>query len=213
VYLYRQLARETQTVTMRDELRKMRRVLRRLGYTTTEGVLEMKGRFACELNTADELLVTDMVFEGSFNELTVEQTVALLSCFVHTEPCKGNIAGKLRQDLQPLYQQIQTVAKKVARARIDAKIVVDEEAYLNSFNPELMEVCFAWASGAKFVDICRLTDVFEGSIIRVIRRLEESLRQLGSASHAIGNAELKEKFESGADKIRRGVVFTASLYL
>lgn len=198
---------------MRDELRRMRRVLRRLGYTTAEGVLEMKGRFACELNTSDEILVTDMVFEGVFNSLTVEQVVALLSCFVHSEPCKSSAANKLRQDLQPLYQHIQTVAKKVTRARLDAKITVDEEAYLNSFNPELMEVAFAWASGAKFVDICRLTDVFEGSIIRVIRRLEEMLRQLGSASGAIGNVELKEKFESGAEKIRRGVVFTASLYL
>ena len=198
---------------MRDELRRMRRVLRRLGYTTAEGVLETKGRFACELNTADEILVTDMVFEGSFNELSVEQTVALLSCFVHSEPSKANAATKLRQDLQPLYQQLQTVAQKVARARLDAKIAVDEEAYFKSFNPELMEVSFAWASGAKFVDVCRLTEVFEGSIIRVIRRLEELLRQLASASLAIGNVELKEKFESGADKIRRGVVFTASLYL
>jgi superfamily II RNA helicase len=30
---------------------------------------------------------------------------------------------------------------------------------------------------------------------------------------AIGNTDLKAKFEEGADKIRRGVVFTASLYL
>ncbi|CAE7776108.1 MTREX, partial [Symbiodinium microadriaticum] len=210
---YRQLSRETQTITMRDELRRMRRVLRRLGYTTAEGVLETKGRFACELNTADEILMTDMVFDGIFNELSVEQTVALLSCFVHSEPSKAGAATELRKDLQPLYQQLQTVAQKVARARIDAKITVDEEAYFKSFNPELMEVAFAWASGAKFVDICRLTDVFEGSIIREIRRLEESLRQLASASLAIGNVELKDKFETGADRIRRGVVFTASLYL
>ena len=30
---------------------------------------------------------------------------------------------------------------------------------------------------------------------------------------AIGNMELKNKFEIGADKIRRGVVFAASLYV
>jgi ATP-dependent RNA helicase DOB1 len=76
-----------------------------------------------------------------------------------------------------------------------------------------MEVCYAWCAGAKFSEVCRLTEVFEGSIIRVIRRLEELLRQLASASLAIGNTELKTRFEEGADKIRRGVVFTASLYL
>lgn len=73
----------------------------------------------------------------------------------------------------------------------------------------------AWfySTGAKFIDICKLTDTFEGSIIRVLRRLEELLRQLAAASLAIGNAELKLMFEDGARRIRRGVVFAASLYL
>jgi len=48
--------------------------------------------------------------------------------------------------------------------------------------------------------------VFEGSIIRV-------LRQMASAALAIGNQELRLLFEHGAKRIRRGVVFAASLYL
>jgi len=59
----------------------------------------------------------------------------------------------------------------------------------------------------------KLTDVFEGSIIRVIRRLEEMLRQLASASQAIGDMTLKEKFEESSKRIRRDIVFAASLYL
>jgi ATP-dependent RNA helicase DOB1 len=209
---FRQLSRESQAVTMRDELKKMRKVLRRSGFITADGVLETKGRFSCELSTADELVVTDMVFDGVFNELTTEQTVSLLSCFVHSEPSKEG-AANVRPDLQKIYTQLQVVARKIAKVRIDAKIAVDEEEYVKSFNPELMEVCYAWCAGAKFSEVCRLTEVFEGSIIRVIRRLEELLRQLASASMAIGNTDLKAKFEEGADKIRRGVVFTASLYL
>ena len=64
-----------------------------------------------------------------------------------------------------------------------------------------------------FYYLGKLTDVFEGSIVRVIRRLEELLRQLATAATAIGNIELKKLFEDGATKIRRGVVFAASLYL
>ena len=64
-----------------------------------------------------------------------------------------------------------------------------------------------------FYHLGKLTDVFEGSIVRVIRRLEELLRQLATAATAIGNIELKKLFEDGATKIRRGVVFAASLYL
>ena len=54
---------------------------------------------------------------------------------------------------------------------------------------------------------------FEGSIIRAMRRLEELLRQLCSAANSIGNSELEEKFLTGIQKIKRDIVFSASLYL
>lgn len=211
-------ASESQSVTMKAELKKRMRILRRVGYISPAGVLETKGRFACELNTGDELVLTDMIFEGVFNALTVEQSVALLSCFVHREGGTKATEGKsllsmVREDLQGAYRQLQTIARNVAKVSIDAKLVLDEEEYCNSFNPGMCDVLYGWSTGAKFIDICKLTDVFEGSIIRTIRREEELLRQLASACLAIGNDELKTKFEEGAEKIRRGVVFAASLYL
>lgn len=45
----------------------------------------MKGRVACEISSGDELLLTELIFNGAFNDLTVEQGVALLSCFVFQE--------------------------------------------------------------------------------------------------------------------------------
>jgi ATP-dependent RNA helicase DOB1 len=42
-----------------------------------------------------------------------------------------------------------------------------------------------------------MTDVFEGSIIRCMRRLEEMLRQMCAAAKAIGNTELENKFAEG----------------
>lgn len=86
-------------------------------------------------------------------------------------------------------------------------------AAVNSFNPSLVDVSYAWTTGAKFSEVVQLTDIFEGSIIRALRRLEELLRQLASAALAIGNNDLKLLFEDGATRIRRGVVFAASLYL
>lgn len=35
--------------------------------------------------SADELLLTEMMFNGIFNDLTAEQATALLSCFVFQE--------------------------------------------------------------------------------------------------------------------------------
>ena len=58
-----------------------------------------------------------------------------------------------------------------------------------------------------------MTDIFEGSIIRCMRRLEELLRQMCQAAKSIGNTELECKFAEGITKIKRDIIFANSLYL
>lgn len=58
-----------------------------------------------------------------------------------------------------------------------------------------------------------MTNIFEGSLIRLFRRLEELLRQLGEAAKQMGNEELTKKFDESLAKIRRDIVAAQSLYL
>ena len=45
---------------------------------------------------------------------------------------------------------------------VEHRLIADEDEYVKSFNPGLVDVCYAWSSGSSFADICRLTEVFEG---------------------------------------------------
>lgn len=58
----------------------------------------------------------------------------------------------------------------------DTRAQVDE--YVESFKPTLMDVLYSWSKGAPFRDICLMTDLYEGSIIRATRRLDELMQQL-----------------------------------
>ena len=108
---------------------------------------------------------------------------------------------------------MQESARRIAKVCQESKLPVDEDQYVGQFRHELMDVVFAWCQGAKFSQICKMTDVFEGSIIRSMRRLEELLRQMVVASKSIGNSHLESKFSEGITKIKRDIVFAASLYL
>ncbi len=55
--------------------------------------------------------------------------------------------------------------------------------------------------------------VLQGSLVRVVRREEELLRQLVAATRAIGEEGLASKFEEGIARIKRDIIFAASLYL
>lgn len=58
-----------------------------------------------------------------------------------------------------------------------------------------------------------MTDVYEGSLIRLFRRLEELLRQMAQAAKVMGSEDLEKKFEEALTKVRRDIVAAQSLYL
>lgn len=203
--------RSSTVLAFKDELKARKRVLRRLGYVTSDDVVEVKGKVACEISSADELTLTELMFSGALKDATVEQMVALLSCFVWQEKLQD--APKPREELDLLFYQLQETARRVANLQLECKIQIDVESFVNSFRPDIMEAVYSWARGSKFYQIMEMTQVFEGSLIRAIRRLEEVLQQLILASKSIGETELEAKLEEAVNKIKRDIVFAASLYL
>ncbi|XP_014207975.1 superkiller viralicidic activity 2-like 2 isoform X2 [Copidosoma floridanum] len=203
--------KRAKSVLQMDELKCRKRVLRRLVYCTPADVIELKGRVACELHGADELLMTEMIFNGLFNSLTVPQMTALISCFVCDD--KSSEMPKSIEELSGPLRQMQEIAKKIAKISTESNLELDEEQYVEKFKPFLMDVVYAWCKGATFLQVCKMTDIFEGSIIRCMRRLEEVLRQLLQAAKNIGNTDLENKFSEAIKLLKRDIVFAASLYL
>ncbi|KAG8689558.1 ATP-dependent RNA helicase mtr4, partial [Ceratobasidium sp. 395] len=100
-------------VMQMDELKCRKRVLRRLGFASATDVVEIKGRVACEISTGDELLLTEMIFNGVFNTLLPEQCAALLSCFVFGE--KSEQQTKLKEELAGPLRVLQEIARRIAK--------------------------------------------------------------------------------------------------
>ncbi|KAH7911745.1 ATP-dependent RNA helicase [Hygrophoropsis aurantiaca] len=203
----------THDVLQLEELKCRKRVLRRLGFTNSSDIAEMKGRVACEISTGDELLLTELIFNGVFNALLPEQCASLLSCFVFTE--KSEQVTKLTEELAAPLRVMQELARRIAKVSQESKLPLVEDEYVSSFKVELMDAVVQWCRGASFSDICKLTDQFEGNLIRVFRRLGELLRQMAQAAKVIGNSELEEKFQKASEMLERpnSVIFCSSLYL
>jgi ATP-dependent RNA helicase DOB1 len=215
------------SVIQLDELKSRKRVLRRLGFIDDADVVQLKARVACEISTGDELVLSELLFNRFFNELTPEQCAACLSCFIFEE--KTQEVSPLKEELAKPYREIQQQARVIAKISQESKLTVNEEEYLKSFKFELMEVVFAWSKGATFAQIwyvgsmmlerivtnmcSKMTDVYEGSLIRLFRRLEELLRQIAQAAKVMGSEELEQKFTAALELVRRDLVAAQSLYL
>ena len=53
----------------------------------------------------------------------------------------------------------------------------------------------------------------QGSLVRAVRRVEEVLRQATAGAKVMGEQDLVALFEDGIARIKRDIVFAASLYL
>ncbi|MCJ1386484.1 ATP-dependent RNA helicase mtr4 [Xylographa soralifera] len=181
-----------------DELKCRKRVLRRLHFINEAEVVELKARVACEISTGDELLLSELLFNRFFNELTPEVCAAVLSCFIFEEKAD---APALKDELAKPFREIQAQARIIAKVSQESKLQLNEEEYVQGFKYQLMEVVYAWAHGRSFAEICKMTDVYEGSLIRLFRRLEELLRQMAQASKVMGSEDLEQKFEQSLAKV------------
>jgi ATP-dependent RNA helicase DOB1 len=139
------------SVLQLDELKNRKRVLRRLGFVNDADVVQLKARVACEISTGDELVLSELLFNRFFNELTPEQCAATLSCFIFEE--KSDEAPALKEELAKAFREVQAQARQIAKVSMECKVLVNEEEYLQSFKHQLMEVVFAWCNGASFAQI------------------------------------------------------------
>ncbi|OIT01997.1 PREDICTED: DExH-box ATP-dependent RNA helicase DExH10-like [Nicotiana attenuata] len=204
--------RDSQLQKFRDELRNRSQVLKKLGHIDADGVVQLKGRAACLIDTGDELLVTELMFNGTFNDLNHHQVAALASCFIPGDRTTEQIL--LRDELAKPLRQLQDSARKIAEIQNECKLEVNVDEYVDAaVRPFLMDVIYCWSKGASFAEVIQMTDIFEGSIIRLARRLDEFLNQLKAAAHAVGETDLENKFGAASDSLRRGIMFANSLYL
>lgn len=135
-----------------DELKSRKRVLRRLGFINDEEVVQLKARVACEISTGDghELLLSELLFNRFFNELSPEMCAAVLSCFIFEERSQSL---PLQGELDKAFREIQAQARIIAKVSQESKLKLNEEEYVKSFKHELMEVVLAWAGGKSFAEI------------------------------------------------------------
>ncbi|KAH9728396.1 DExH-box ATP-dependent RNA helicase DExH10 [Citrus sinensis] len=182
--------RDSQIQKFRDELKNRSRVLKKLGHINADGVVQLKGRAACLIDTGDELLVTELMFNGEY--LTICSSI-----------------------LFPLYAESHlTCCQNFGQIQNECKLEVNVDEYVEStVRPFLMDVIYCWSKGATFAEVIQMTDIFEGSIIRSARRLDEFLNQLRAAAQAVGEVNLEKKFAAASESLRRGIMFSNSLYL
>lgn len=205
-------ALSSDNLEMMPEFNKRLAVLKRLQYVSDAGTVQLKGRVACEINSCEELIVTEMIFENFFTPLEPEEVVSVLSCLINQT--KSDISPRLTERVEAAKDKLVQLTMTLGQIQLEAGIDTAPLEYKStSLNFALMEVAYEWARSMTFHDITSLTDIAEGNIVRAITHLDQLCREVKNAARVIGDSALYSKMERCEALIKRDIVFSASLYI
>ena len=187
-------------------------VLQRMGYLDENRTVTLKGRVACEIATGDELVGTEIIFAGVLADIPSEEAVALLAALVFQE--KNASPPSLEGSLKAACERAKELALAAGEIQMAHGIPIAADEFVETtLRFGLSEVVYEWARGTQFADICKFTDVQEGSVVRTIVRLDEMCRDVRNAARIMGDSALFTKMEEASAQIKRDIVFSASLYV
>ncbi|GAM27183.1 hypothetical protein SAMD00019534_103580 [Acytostelium subglobosum LB1] len=189
------------------------KILQTLGYIDQDNNVLVKGKVSREINTCEELIIPELIFENAFLNLDPAEIVAVLSTLIFQE--KDAKEPSLTPRLLEAKRNLQELTNRLTLIQLEHHLDVpsqdDERSRLLNFG--LMEVCYEWARGMPFHEICQLTNVLEGSIVRAITRIGETCQEVRNSARIIGDTKLFQKMEEAAKLIKRDIVFASSLYI
>ncbi|HEX3032631.1 MAG TPA: hypothetical protein VHS59_10380, partial [Bacillota bacterium] len=169
------------------DYRAKRKLLAELGFVDAEG-LSARGRFASKVYV-QELLVTELYFEGVFHEFDLDQINAMVACIGY-EGRKNDWFRKGKVfDLDRIY----TIIAHLNRMEHE---MLRTNTML--FQPEVALLAYQWSAGEEFANLRQYCNLQDGDIVSVMRRTIDLLRQIRSAA-----GEDKAIFGKLSDCIRR----------
>ncbi|GAW81999.1 ATP-dependent RNA helicase [Plasmodium gonderi] len=175
-------------------------------------IVTMKGQIASAILSVDELVISELFFSNFFSKYSYDYICAFLSCFVYDESTNKEISIN-DPILVEGYQQIIKTATHVSNKMNECGMNINLKDYLDKFKSAIMPIVLLWVRGYSFMEILTDSQIYEGSIIRTLRRLDELLRQMICAFRGINNESMCEILTTATKKLRRGIPFSPSLYL
>ncbi|EGV66332.1 Antiviral helicase ski2 [Yamadazyma tenuis] len=190
-------------------------VLNHLGFIDAEYNVLLKGRVACEVNSGWELVMTELILDNFLGDFEPEEIVALLSAFVFEGKASSEEEPAITPRLTRGKDRINKIVEDITNVYIEYKVMLtsEEEEFTTRKRFALMNVVYEWARGMSFNEIMQSSSEAEGTIVRVITRLDEVCREVKNAALIIGDSTLHSKMTQAQEKIKRDIVFCGSLYL
>jgi len=173
--------------------RQMTQVLKKFGYIGHDRELLPRGIFCSKIHV-QELLVTELMFDGFFHENSDAVVNGVLAGIANeNNPLEESY--KFSFDLNQIYSKLLYISMAEGEVGLDSN---------GWFSNNLCGAVAAWTENEDWNDIIRIAEIPEGDFVNVCRRTTDLLRQVRNACPE--DIHLKNKLNRCISRIDKGIV-------
>ena len=175
--------------------------------------LTMKGIVASQINECNEIVFTECLLNGIFDNLNTIELASILGVFCDSklaeEDKRGNINNLVIPDkIKEKLFKIKTIMNTFEEDERKRGIQLSNEWDMNL---DMVEYTYLWASGKSFSEIGFMN--FEGNFIRDMIRIDNIAKDLIIMGEVTGNLNVMNTASFINEKIIRDIVTIDSLYV
>ena len=173
--------------------------------------MELKGKAAKEITSADCIIVTELLLSNIIDKLTIDELIAFLSSFIINQ----NIIDFEDPDISENFTNAINDFKKIYDnlIEIEKNENFEENTYNRRIGFYLAKPIQSWMLGKHFNEILNECEMEEGKIFSMINRMVTFFDSICEFYKVLGNTTLGEKFVNAKSILLREIMTCQSLYL
>lgn len=172
----------------------------------------VRGILASEISECNEIILTELLLSDILDPLSAPEIVAVLASFIPEKSSEDTTLKTLGVPEQ--------VSQAICNLEYGAQSFEDYEDQMKisigtdwKLHLGFVEPAFLWASGHDILEVHKKCEIFEGSFIRNILRINNIVDNVKTLAEHINKPHLLERLDSIERLIVRDQVTTDSLYI
>jgi superfamily II RNA helicase len=173
-----------------------------------------KGIIAMGINECQELLFTEIIYQGFLDNLEFPEIIAIISCFINE--VDQSSSEKYISDLNVskktinVLNKIKLLSENFIKKEDNLQLYIDSDynLYLDFIEPS-----YIWANGGTISDVYKYTSIYDGNFVKAIMRINNICENLMNICKNIEKYNICSKLENYDKILIRDITSINSLYV
>ena len=173
-----------------------------------------KGIIAMGINECNELLFTEMIYQGFLDNLEFPEIIAVISCFINErdqsseERYISNL--KVSNSIKNVLNKLKFLSEDFIKKEDQSKLYIgsDYNLYLDFIEPS-----YIWAEGKSINEVYKYTSIYDGNFVKAIMRINNICENLMDICKNIEKYDICSKLENYDKILIRDITSINSLYV